>query len=55
MPNAIELAGIELENYARLQRIKEASKEDNSVLDYEIKLSEAKLHSYGVSTEDLRK
>ena len=43
-----------IEKYSMLQRIKAAGKEENPVLDYEIKVCEAQLHSLGVNTEDLK-
>ena len=43
-----------IEKYSMLQRIKQANQGENPVLDYEIKVCEAQLHSLGVSTEDLK-
>ena len=49
-----ELSTIELENFARLQRIKKDNgNQENPTLDYEIQLSIAKLSSYGVNVENL--
>ena len=48
-----ELSTTEIENYSRLQRIKQANKEENPVLDYEILVSKAKLESMGINLEDL--
>ena len=45
----------EIRNYTRLQRIKAASNEVNEVLEYEIRESEAVLHSLGINTDDLKK
>ena len=44
----------EIENYARLQSIKAANGDQkNAVLDYEIKVSAAKLQTIGVNLENL--
>ncbi|MBQ7676822.1 MAG: hypothetical protein IJT32_01185 [Lachnospiraceae bacterium] len=48
-----ELSAAEIENYSRLQRIKQANKEENPVLDYEIIVSRAKLESMGINPESL--
>ena len=55
MPNGNEIITAEIEKYGMLQRIKEGSTGENKVLDYEILLSEAKLHSLGVNTDALKK
>ena len=55
MPTADEQATKEIDIYAMLQRIKADSKEENPALEYEIKISEAKLHTLGVNTENLKK
>ena len=49
-----ELITITIEKYSMLQRIKEANQGENPVLDYEIRVCEAQLHSMGVNTEDLK-
>lgn len=54
MPTISENITAELDKYAMLQRIKADSQGDNPTLDYEIKLSEAKLHSLGINTDDLK-
>ena len=54
MPNGSEIITQEIEKYGMLQRIKEESTGETPYLDYEIKLTEAKLHSLGVNTEDLK-
>ena len=44
----------EIENYSRLQRIKKANGDSkNDMLDYEIRVSAAKLESAGVNLESL--
>ena len=49
-----EMEYMEIENYSRLQRIKkENGQQENSSLDYEIKISKAKLSSLGVNVEDI--
>ena len=49
-----EIEYMEIENYSRLQKIKqENGKHENSYLDYEIKVSRAKLSSLGVNVEDI--
>ncbi|MBR1523512.1 MAG: hypothetical protein IJ641_03540 [Lachnospiraceae bacterium] len=49
-----EIEYMEIENYSRLQKIKqENGKQENSYLDYEIKVSKAKLSSLGVNVEDI--
>ena len=49
-----EIIKEELENFSRLQRIKKDNNgQVNQTLDYEIKLSAAKLASNGVNVEDL--
>ena len=52
--NHDEVIAYEIRNYTRLQRIKAASREENPVLEYEIRESEAILHSLGVNTDDLK-
>ena len=42
-----------IERYAAYQRIKKANKEENEVLDYEIKVTSARLSTLGVNVEDL--
>ncbi len=45
---------MEIDNYSRLQKIKkENGSQENSYLDYEIKVSKAKLASPGVNAEDI--
>ncbi len=53
MADANELRTFEIENYSRLQRIKAANEGDNTVLDYEIKVSKAKLEGMGVNLENI--
>ena len=49
-----EMIREEIDNYSRLQRIKDANGEQkNKQLDYEITVSAAKLQSYGVNLEKL--
>ena len=49
-----ELITITIEKYADLQRIKKANgNQENPELDYQIKITTAKLSSYGVSVEDI--
>ncbi len=48
-----ELQLNEIDRYSLLQRIKNASKEENAVLDYEIAISKAKLETMGVNLEEL--
>ncbi len=42
-----EMVSIEIDKYTMLLRIKKASKEENTVLNHEIKVSEIKLQRYG--------
>ena len=49
-----EMIREEIDNYSRLQRIKDANGEQkNKQLDYESTVSAAKLQSYGVNLEKL--
>lgn len=49
-----ELINSEVDNFARLQEIKQANGgHENKKLDYEIKLSIAKLSTFGMSVEDI--
>ncbi|MBQ9360462.1 MAG: hypothetical protein IJT96_05445 [Lachnospiraceae bacterium] len=51
-PQEMEVS--EINNYSMLQRIKSANKEqENPVLDYEIKVSAARLATLGVNVKDL--
>ena len=52
--NTCEIISYEIQKYSMLQRIKAASKEENPVLDYEIRITEITLHSMGVNTDDLK-
>ena len=49
-----EMQMLEIENYSRLQRIKKANGDTiNEALEYEIKVSAAKLENQGVNLESL--
>ena len=49
-----ELIAVTIDRYTDLQRIKKANGEHvNSELDYQIKITVAKLSSLGVSVEDI--
>lgn len=48
-----EIMYYEVTNYSNLQRIKRSLKEENEELEYQIRVSEAKLHSMGVNLQDL--
>lgn len=49
-----ELVGVMIDQYGMLQRIKKANgNQENSELDYELKLIVAKLSSWGVNIEDI--
>ena len=54
MPNTGEIITQEIEKYGMLQRIKAEAKEEIPYLEYEIKLSEAKLQSLGVNVDGLK-
>lgn len=51
--NNSELITITIDGYVNLQRIKAVNTCDNSELDYQIKVTEAKLNALGVNTKDL--
>ncbi|MBR1597907.1 MAG: hypothetical protein IJ661_03215 [Lachnospiraceae bacterium] len=49
-----ELIAVTIDKYTDLQRIKKANGEqENQELEYQIKITTAKLASYGVSVEDI--
>ena len=54
MPNTGEIITQEIEKYGMLQRIKAEAKEEIPYLEYEIKLSEAKLQSLDVNVDGLK-
>ncbi len=51
--NNSELITVTIDNYVNLQRIKAVNECDNSELDYQIKVTEAKLSALGVNVKDL--
>lgn len=54
MANQNELQVSEIDNYTRLQKIKQANEgTQNDVLDYEIAISKAKLETMGVNLESI--
>lgn len=49
-----EIVGVLIDQFGTLQRIKKANgDQENTVLDYELKLIVAKLSSWGVNIEDI--
>ena len=51
--NNSELITVTIDNYVNLQRIKAVNTCENAELDYQIKVTEAKLNALGVNTKDL--
>ena len=51
--NNSELITNTIDNYVNLQRIKAVNTCENSELDYQIKVAEAKLSALGVNVKDL--
>ncbi|MBE5939977.1 MAG: hypothetical protein E7266_06215 [Lachnospiraceae bacterium] len=48
-----EMINVLIEQYANLQRIKRAEKAENEELDYQIRVTKARLEAFGVLTENL--
>ena len=48
-----EMIGVLIDKYADLIRIKKAGNEENEELEYQLKVTKAKLEAYGVVTETL--
>ncbi len=48
-----EMINVLIEQYANLQRIKKAEKGENEELNYQIKVTKARLEAFGIVTENL--
>lgn len=48
-----EMINVLIEQYANLQRIKKAEKGENEELNYQIKVTRARLEAFGIVTENL--
>lgn len=48
-----EMINVLIEQYANLQRIKKAEKSENEELNYQIKVTKARLEAFGIVTENL--
>lgn len=48
-----EMINVLIEQYANLQRIKSAEKDTNEELDYQIKVTKARLEAFGIIAENL--
>ena len=51
--NEKEMLSILIDKFTDLQRIKKAEKGENEELNYQLKITKAKLESFGIITEDL--
>lgn len=48
-----EMISVLIEQYANLQRIKKAEKGENEELNYQIKVTKARLEAFGIVIENL--
>ncbi len=48
-----EMINVLIEQYANLQRIKKAEKGENEELNYQIKVTKARLEAFGIVVENL--
>ncbi len=48
-----EMINIEIDKFTNLMRIKKYQTEDNPELEYQIRISKAKLEAFGIVTETL--
>ncbi|MGN0483821.1 MAG: hypothetical protein ACI4HI_09750 [Lachnospiraceae bacterium] len=51
--NEKEMINVLIDKFTDLQRIKKAENGENEELNYQIKVTKAKLESFGIITEDL--
>lgn len=51
--NEKEMINVLIDKFTDLQRIKKAESGENEELNYQIKVTKAKLESFGIITEDL--